>query len=120
MLLRAVIKNNEGFRTWQFGHGYSDYKRENASISQDVESALLEWKGDAFWALLNGIDWRTRLGKHNQKEPLDQDVLNIIEGREGVLKVFDFESVLSERNYTARCSIYTIYSQEPITMIFEK
>ena len=120
MIVRSVIKDSDDRRTWCFGHGYSDYRRENAAISQDVESALLEWKGDAFWALQNGIDWKTRLGKHNQKEPLDQDVFNIIENREGVLKVFDFQSTLQDRHYVAQCSVFTIYSQEPITIMFQK
>lgn len=116
MLVRTARKNESGNYSWVFGKGYSSYKSEQKAIEQDINSALLEWKKDCYFALQNGIDWRIRLGYHNQKDKLDSDIVNTISGRYGVLSVQGFNSYLNGRAYTATCQVYTIYSQEPLNI----
>lgn len=110
MLVRSIKKDENGFSEWLFGHSYADYRKEQNQIVQDIYTALYEWKYDCFFALENGIDWYTRLGTKNQKELLDQDIISVIQNRQGVLNVFDFNSTLIGRNYSCSCKVFTEYS----------
>lgn len=118
MKTRAVKEIQYGRYEWVFCRGLSAYKSGQASIEQDIRSSLLEFENDAFWALQNGIDWVTRLGYPNQKELLDNDIINTIQGRYGVLGIDEFQSVVVDRAYTATCNVYTIFSQSPIPFTF--
>lgn len=121
MLLRAVLNNQESSsRTWVFGRGYSSYKSGQSAVAQDIKSSLLEFENDCYWALQNGIDWQTRLGYHNQKDLLDEDILSTIQERSDVLSVEDFESQVFDRTYLAQCKIYSIYSENPINFTFNQ
>lgn len=121
MLLRSISNNQDSSsRTWVFGRGYSSYKSGQSAIAQDVKSALLEFENDCYWALQNGIDWLTRLGFHNQKEALDNDVITTIQNRDGVINIENFESQVIDRVYLAQCQIYTIYSENPINFSFNQ
>ena len=112
MKVRANKKlDNETFE-WCFGAGLSTYKTEEKAIEQDIESSLLEWKNNCFFALNHGIDWRTRLGSKNQKELLDADVIKTISNRYGVYDVTDFVSVVEDRSYTCQCRVITMFSQD--------
>ena len=121
MLVRA-IKNNEdnSSRAWVFCRGLTAYKKGEAAIAQDVKSALLEFQNDCFFALQSGIDWLTRLGNKGQKDALDNDIVKVIENRYGVLSVQDFSSNVLDRAYTAKCNVFTIYSEEGILIEFSQ
>lgn len=110
MLVRSIKKDNSGYSEWLFGHSFADYRSKQNQIMQDIYTALYEWKYDCFFALENGIDWYTRLGTKNQKDLLDQDIVNTIQARDGVLSVFDFDSVLEGRKYNCSCKVFTVYS----------
>lgn len=120
MIVRAVKEDSNGSFEWVFGAGYSSYKKQQSEIEQDIKSALLEWKYDAFWALQSGIDYKTRLGNHNQKDLLDADVQRVIEGRYGVLLVQNFVSNVIDRTYLCHCEVLTIYSEMPIIIEFNQ
>lgn len=104
--IRALDINGD----WEFGKGFSSYKRDQKAIILDIETKLNEWKDDCFFAQNSGIDWKTRLSKTNQKTLLDNDIRRLIVSVEGVLKVNSFESSLTNRDYTANFNITTIYS----------
>ena len=112
MLVRSVKKLQQGRFEWQFGHSLGDYKSELAQVEQDIETALYEWKYDCFFALENGIDWKTRLGSHNQKDLLDRDIQEVVKNREDVLGISDFQSTVTGRTYICSLSVYTIYSEQ--------
>lgn len=119
MLVRSIRKDENGYSEWQFGHSTTDYINAQKQINQDIYTKLYEFKYDAFQALQNGIDWRTRLGYHNQKNILDEDIKALIESVEGVLTISDFVSNQENRHYSCECKIYTIYSgQEYIDFNF--
>lgn len=117
-LVRAITKDNEGFSEWLFGHSFADYRSEQNQIAQDIYTALYEWKYDCFFALENGIDWYTRLGMKNQKDSLDQDIVDVIQNRQGVLSVYDFESNIEGRHYTCSCKVITEFSNQDINIDF--
>lgn len=118
MQVRAIKKDSEGFSEWLFGHSLADYRTEQNQIAQDIYTALYEWKYDCFFALENGIDWYTRLGNKNQKELLDNDIIQIIQNRPGVLDLFDFDSSVNDRHYTCSCKVFTEYSGDEINIEF--
>lgn len=118
MLVRALQKDKEGYSEWSFGHSLADYKSGVNQIIQDIYTALYEWKYNCFFALENGIDWSTRLGYKNQKDLLDQDIIEIIENRQGVLSLSNFNSNLENRHYYSSCEVYTDYSVEPVIIEF--
>lgn len=119
MIVRA-IKNNQDMsgREWVFCRGYTAYKKEQYAIEQDIKSALLEFENDCFFALQNGIDWIERLGSKNQKELLDNDILETIQNRFGVVSVQDFSSVVTDRAYSCSCNVYTIFSADAFLFEF--
>lgn len=104
---------------WQFGHGQSDYTRNIYSVELDIQMRLKEWYNDCFFNLTQGIAWQVRLGSHNQKELLDQDVMTTVQSVEGVLNVFNFTSSVTGRRYTCQFEVYTAYSTQTITINFE-
>jgi len=118
MLVRAIKKDSNGCSEWVFGHSFGDYKNGQSQIAQDIYTALYEWKYDCFFALENGIDWHTRMNKKSQKELLDDDVINTVQNRQGVISVYDFNSILENRNYSCTFSVYTEFSDESITIDF--
>lgn len=118
MLVRGIKKDSNGASEWLFGHSYSDYRGDLLQIAQDIYTALNEWKYNCFFALENGIDWTTRMGKRGQKTILDEDILKTIQNRQGVLSVYDFNSILYDRNYTCTCNVFTEFSEEPIQINF--
>ena len=112
MLVRTISNNQDSSsREWVFCRGLSAYKSGQVAIEQDIKSALLEFENDCFFALQNGIDWLQRLGAKNQKEQLDEDIVNIISKRYGVISVQDFQSIVTDRAYSSTCNVYTIFSE---------
>jgi len=120
MLVRKVVRDSAGCEEWCFGHSQSDYIKDQDQIAQDIYTALYEWKYDCFFAMQNGIDWATRMGKRGQKELLDDDIINTIQNRIGVISVVNFTSFLDveSRNYTCSCGVFTEFTNEPITINF--
>lgn len=121
MLVRAVKDNNRsGSRAWVFGRGFQSYLKEQKAVEQQIKSQLLEFTNDCYFALQNGINWRFRLGYHNQKTLLDEDIQRIINNNSAVLSLTDFTSTVLERSYNTNCLIYTIYSETPIKFNFNQ
>lgn len=120
MIIRAVRKNDKGQEEFCFGHGFTDYKHELAFVSQDVETALLEFKNDCFFDLEAGIDWKARLGTLGQKEYLDEDIQNIVSNREGVIRIDSFFSSVIDRIYTCVINVLTVYSDETLSIEFSQ
>ena len=109
--MRVRITDNNG--DWTFGQGQLNYATKQKAIEYDIVQKIREWFQDCFFALQNGIPWSIRLGSHNQKELLDDDLKEIIRNADGVLEILSFESIVNERRYRAQTSIYTIYSTQP-------
>lgn len=120
MIIRAIQKNDNGQEEFCFGHGYTDYKKEISSVEQDILTALQEFKNDCFFDLEAGIDWRVRLGYHNQKEYLDEDIQNVILNRSGVINITEFYSNIIDRVYTCTVNVLTIYSENELIIEFSQ
>lgn len=119
-IMRAVRKNENGQEEFCFGHGFTDYKHELASVKQDIETVLYEFKNDCFFDLNSGIDWKARLGYYGQKDYLDEDIQNVIMNREGVININNFSSNVIDRIYTCTVEVITIYSEESLSLEFSQ
>lgn len=116
--MRVRITDNNG--DWCFGNGQLDYATKQRAIEYDIQQKIREWFQDCFFALQNGIPWSIRLGSHNQKELLDNDLIEVIQNVDGVLEILSFESaVYDNRRYRAQTSIYTIYSTTPLNITLD-
>lgn len=119
MLVRRIKKSTDGgLHEWVYCRGLSSYVGQQEAIKQDILTSLYCFTNDCFFDLNFGIDWLTRLGFKNQKDLLDADIQRIINEREGVLQVADFQSSLTGRNYSCSCKVFTQYSQDFIDLDF--
>ena len=115
MRIRNIDNNND----WRFGKGLSDYVRDAYAVGLDIKLRIQEWYNDCFFDLQKGIDWETRLGYKNQKDLLDTDIYTIASNVEGVLSIYDFNSMLDGRRYKCSFMVYQQYSTESIPVRFD-
>lgn len=115
MQVRNIDKNND----WRFGHGRSDYVRDAYAVALDIKLKIQEWYRDCFFAMQNGIDWRTRLGARNQKDLLDSDIIRVANSAQGVISIFGFNSYVDGRRYGCSFQVYQEYSTEFLPINFD-
>ena len=115
MRIRNIDNNND----WRFGKGLSDYVKDAYAVGLDIKLRIQEWYNDCFFDLQKGIDWETRLGYKNQKDLLDADIYTIASNVEGVLSIYDFNSMLDGRRYKCSFMVYQQYSTESIPVRFD-
>ena len=113
MIIRAIDKNDD----WTFGKGKSSYKTKQLALNQDLRTKLLEWKGDCFFDIEAGVDWKNRLDKRSQTIPLQNEIRTVILKTSGVTEVvnLDLNFNSTSRNLTLNYSVKTIYSTEPVS-----
>lgn len=107
MIIRKVDANHD----WEFGRGLSSYNSAEDAINENIQTRLLSWKNDAFFALDQGVDWRNRLDK-GQQEPLIQELQGVIMSSFGVVGINDFDAIFDSSTRLIRITynIDTIYS----------
>lgn len=113
------VRNLDTNGDWTFGQSQLNYVKEVNAITLDVKMRLMEWLKDCFFALQKGIAWSIRLGYHNQKDLLDEDIKAVVLGTKGVLNLSGFESIVLGRRYRATMTIYTQYSGNGEAFTFE-
>ena len=115
MRLRNIDKNND----WRFGQGLSNYIKDGYAVGVDIKLRIQEWMNDCFFNLPSGIAWDTRLSQMNQKQLLDDDIYRIASSVEGVLNIYNFDSILDGRRYKCSFEVYQIYSTDTIPVKFD-
>lgn len=106
MIIRKVIGGD-----WTFGQGLGNYNQDEAAIDENIQTRLLSWVGDCFFALQDGVDWSSRLDV-GQQTALEDEVRSVILASFGVvavnsvIAVFDGTTRLFSLNY----NIDTIFS----------
>ena len=105
-----IIRNLTAQNDWTFGSGIQNYKRDLDALKLNIETRLQSWKGDCFFAPLEGVDYNNYLDV-GTKNFFDSDVKRVILQSEGVMKIISYESVLDReaRILTASCTIVTIF-----------
>ena len=114
-----IIRGLDSSGDWTFGKGKSSYRNAQLALNQNLETKLLEWKGDCFFNNGAGVDWKNRLAKRSQSAPLQDEIRTVILKTNGVTQVvnlsLDFNSI--SRNLTLNYSVKTIYSTESVSNV---
>jgi len=113
-----IIRKIDGENDWDFGHGLSDYSKDDAAIAENIRTRLLSWVGDCFFAVQEGIDWRQRLDIGQQQALKDELQSSILQSF-GVVAVNSVELVFDgvTRLATITYNIQTIFSPAFQTVI---
>lgn len=62
----SIVRALDASHDWTFGKGRNNYLRNNAAIVQAIDTNLLSFLGDCFFAIGFGIDWFNLLGSKEQ------------------------------------------------------
>lgn len=108
-----IIRKLDGNHDWTFGKGLNSYAVEEKALEENIQTRVLSWVGDCFFALQEGVDWRSRLDIGQQKE-LVEEIKSVILQSEGVVGVNSIELVFdgTTRLATITYNIQTIYSRD--------
>ena len=71
------IRKLDGLHDWTFGAGKQNYAVDEIAVEENIQTRVLSWQGDCFFALQEGIDWRNLLDK-NQQENIELAVAEMI------------------------------------------
>jgi hypothetical protein len=82
----VIIRNLDSLGDWRFGKGLQSYARDEQAVEVNVATRLRSWIGDCFFALQDGIDWRSRLDI-GQEEALKEELKACILQSYGVVSV---------------------------------
>lgn len=106
-----IIRKIDGENDWTFGKGLSNYAFNEEAIDENIKTRILSWVGDCFFAINEGVDWKSRLDI-GQQVPLEQELRAIIlqsYGVEGINAVqVDFSG--RTRLFTVNYDIITFFS----------
>ncbi len=113
MKIRALSDTHD----WEFGSGLGSFCTGQAAIAENVETRLLFFQGDCFFAMLLGVDWWNLLGTFNPaaEQGILLQVRNVIAQSFGVTSInsVDVEMDNATRRLTVAYhanSIYTTFS----------
>lgn len=109
MSVRAIDSN----RDWQFGQSKQSYKNGVEEIGQMIQTRVLSFLGDCFFATDEGIDWLNLLGAGAGKdEAIKRSVSLTILGTSGVTAINSVDLVLNRqtRQLIISYNVATIYS----------
>jgi hypothetical protein len=105
-----TFRNLDSNHDWTFGKGLQNYVKESKEIAINIETRLLSFLNDCFFAIQDGIDWFNHLGGKD-RDVIILDVRKIINSTEGVRRINSvdfFEN--SSRQLIITYNIDTIYS----------
>ena len=107
MAFRNLTANND----WVFGSGKNSYVTENQEIGLNIQTRVLSFLGDCFFATEEGIDWWNLLDMGKQ-EQLENSVQETIKNTPGVTAINSVDVVLgANRKITITYDVQTIYSE---------
>jgi hypothetical protein len=96
---------------WDFGRGLQSYAENADAVALNVRTRLRSWRGDCFFAMLDGIDWQNRLARFGQESGLRAEVSKTILDTDGVLSIDGLEISSDGRHARANYTLNTVYSK---------
>lgn len=93
---------------WTFGKGKSNYVKDIDAIKQNIKTRIKSWKYNCFFAKLEGVDWNNYFNL-GTKELLDTDIKRVILQTNGVLRITEYTSTMTERSIGITMTIVTIF-----------
>lgn len=106
-----IFRQITGSGDWLFGKGVNDYATAEGAIDLNIKTRILSWIGDCFFALADGIDWRSRLDTGQQAALVEEIKSNILNAF-GVVGINSVQATFDGRTRTVAIDydIQTIYS----------
>lgn len=106
-----AFRNLNSSGDWVFGSGKNSYVTENQEIGLNIQTRVLSFLGDCFFATEEGIDWWNLLDMGKQ-EQLENSVQETIKNTPGVTAINSVDVVLgANRKITITYDVQTIYSE---------
>ncbi len=106
-----AFRNLDSNHDWVFGSGKNSYVTENQEIGLNIQTRVLSFLGDCFFATEEGIDWWNLLDMGKQ-EQLENSVQETIKNTPGVTAINSVDVVLgANRKITITYDVQTIYSE---------
>ncbi len=111
MSVRALDADHD----WTFGKGRNDYKYYNNAVQQNIQTRVLSFLGDCFFATNKGIDWFNLLGTKDDTNLLLAIAAQILNDEEvtGLLQLSANTS--TDRVLTVSYQVQTVYSTVPVS-----
>lgn len=105
-----TFRNLDANHDWVFGTGQNDYVSENQEIALNIETRILSFLGDCFFAINEGIDWFNLLDYRYQNS-LEMKVQEVVKNTPGVSAVNSIDIMLgANRKIIITYDIQTIFS----------
>ena len=108
-----IIRSLDSGHDWNFGQGKESYLGNNDAVAENVQTRLLSFKNDCFFAMGAGIDWVRLLGSKNTLQEILLTVRSVILASYGVTKVNSISpSVDANRALKVTYNIDTIFTKQ--------
>lgn len=105
-LVRALDSTHD----WMFGKGLNDYRTNIDAVEQNINTNLLMFLGDCFFAITEGIDWWNLLGGKNELA-INLAVNTAILNTQGVTGILQTNITLNAaRQLQVTYQVQTVYS----------
>jgi hypothetical protein len=105
------FRNLDSAHDWTWGANKSNYVTANQEIGLNLETRILSFLGDCFFATNEGIDWFNLLDYHYQ-DRLENAVQETVKNTDGVTAINSVDSIVNaDRKIRITYDVQTIYSQ---------
>lgn len=105
------FRNLTGDGDWVYGAGKNSYATENAEIALNIQTRVLSFLGDCFFATDEGIDWFNLLD-YNRQAKLENSVKKTILETDGVVNILSLDITQgANRKLILTYDIQTIYTE---------
>lgn len=102
-----IVRSLTGTGDWTFGSGRNNYKSGNSAVAQSIQTRIMSFLGDCFFATEEGIDWFNLLGGKNQSS-LNLAIAKTIRNTPEVTRITQLSVTLNaERVFRVEYNAYT-------------
>lgn len=114
MIFRQLTADGD----WTFGAGLGNYAPDQQSINLNIQTSLLMWEGDCFFALSGWINWKGLFSVGTQAQ-LNGAVQNLLAQCYGVMDVVSASVVVNPttRLAFATFTVNTVYTQQVVNQV---
>ena len=105
-----IFRSLDGNEDWQFGQGLQSYAYQNNAIALNIQTSILSFFKDCWFAPQVGIDWLRLLGSKSTQQEIQLTVQGVILQCYGVTAVNSVVANVNGRNLTVTYNINTIFT----------
>lgn len=113
MIFRSLDNNGD----WNFGQGLESYATDDNAIAFDIQTSILSFFKDCWFAPDAGIDWMRLLGTKSTQQEIQLNIRGTILKVNGVTKVNTINLVYNNRHLSVSYNINTIFSNNSSNIV---